>query len=97
MATVKVHWGKPIWTTAGGAELPLTNAAIAAAIGLVGPGRYSVDRALGIRLPWWVSLVGLAGIAATVGRAVQPQPEPEAPAADDLAPAPAEEPVPLAT
>src|SRR5689334_3375639 len=23
MATAKVHWGKPIWATAGGAELPV--------------------------------------------------------------------------
>jgi putative oxidoreductase len=51
MATATVHWGKPIWVTAGGAELPVTNMAIAGALTLAGPGQYSLDRALGIRLP----------------------------------------------
>src|SRR4051794_4177236 len=51
MATVKAHWGKPIWSTKGGAELPLTNISIALAVALIGPGKYSVDHALGMRLP----------------------------------------------
>jgi putative oxidoreductase len=72
MATTKVHWGKPIWTTSGGAELPLTNLSIAAALMIVGPGRYSVDHALGIRLPRLVGVLGLIGVALTVGRAMQP-------------------------
>jgi putative oxidoreductase len=72
MATTKVHWGKPIWVTSGGAELPITNMAAAGALALVGPGRFSIDHALGIRLPWWVGILGLLGIAVTVGRAVQP-------------------------
>jgi putative oxidoreductase len=72
MATTKVHCGKPIWTTSGGAELPLTNLSIAAALMIVGPGRYSVDHALGIRLPRLVGVLGLIGVALTVGRAMQP-------------------------
>src|SRR5579883_757530 len=32
MATAKAHWGKPIWVTAGGAELPVINIAVAAAL-----------------------------------------------------------------
>lgn len=72
MATTKVHWGKPIWVTSGGAELPVTNMAAAGALALVGPGRFSIDHALGIRLPWWVGILGLLGIAVTVGRAVRP-------------------------
>jgi putative oxidoreductase len=75
MATTKVHWGKPIWVTAGGAELPVTNMAVAAALALVGPGRLSVDHALGIRLSRMVGLLGVVAIALTVGRALQP-PEP---------------------
>ena len=51
MATVKAHWGKPIWVTQGGAELPIMNMATALALALTGPGRFSLDRALGIRLP----------------------------------------------
>ena len=72
MATAKVHWGKPIWVSAGGAELPVTNIAIMTALGLVGPGRYSVDHALRLRLPWWIGMLGVIGIALTVGRAMQP-------------------------
>src|SRR5260370_23209816 len=50
MAT-KAHWGKPIWSSAGGPELPVTNIASALAITLTGPGRFSLDRLFGIRLP----------------------------------------------
>src|SRR5947209_4734062 len=28
MATAKAHWGKPIWASAGGAELPVSNMAM---------------------------------------------------------------------
>ena len=51
MATVKAHWGKPIWGTKGGAELPVINMATALALTLTGPGRFSLDHVLGIRLP----------------------------------------------
>jgi putative oxidoreductase len=51
VATTKVHWGKPIWVTKGGAELPVVNMAVALALTLTDPGRFSLDRLLGIRLP----------------------------------------------
>src|SRR5205807_1570986 len=51
MATAKVHWGKPIWAGQGGAELPLTNIAAALTLLISGPGRFSLDRLFGIRLP----------------------------------------------
>src|SRR6266545_3668574 len=38
MAWAKVHWGKPIWSDKGGAELPLTNMAAALAVAFAGPG-----------------------------------------------------------
>src|SRR5713101_5906029 len=44
MATAKAHWGKPIWASQGGAELPLTYIATAFALTLTGPGRFSLDR-----------------------------------------------------
>ena len=71
MAIAKVHWGKPIWVTAGGAELPLTNIAIALSQAMTGPGRISLDSALGLRLPRRLFLVtGLAAAAAGVAAGV---------------------------
>jgi putative oxidoreductase len=52
--------------TEGGAELPVTNMAITTALMLNGPGKYSLDRALGIRLPRWLAPLGLIGILLTV-------------------------------
>ena len=67
MATATVHWGKPIWVTAGGAELPVTNMAIAGALTAAGPGRYSLDRAPGIRLPGVIVAGTLLTAAALLG------------------------------
>jgi putative oxidoreductase len=66
MATAKAHWGKPIWVTEGGPELPVVNTAISTALMIREPDRYSLDRLLGIRLPRWVAPVGLAAIILTV-------------------------------
>jgi putative oxidoreductase len=66
MATMTAHRGNPIWATEGGAELPVTNIAAATALMLNGPGKYSLDRALGIRLPSWLALLGLVVIALSV-------------------------------
>jgi putative oxidoreductase len=66
MATRKAHWGKPIWVTEGGAELPLFNIAVSTALMIREPDRYSLDRVLGIRLPAWVGPLGLVGIILTV-------------------------------
>ena len=74
VATAKVHWGKPIWASEGGAELALTNAATAAAVAIEGPGRYSLDRALGIRLPLWMRALAFLGTAAALVGAIKPFP-----------------------
>ncbi len=68
MATATVHWGKPIWVAAGGAELPMVYMASALSVALSGPGRYSLDRLLRLRLPW--SLVVLATSATAMGIAL---------------------------
>jgi putative oxidoreductase len=60
MATATVHWGKPIWVTSGGAELPVTNMSVATAIATAGPGKYSLDYVLHTQLPRWTALPGLA-------------------------------------
>ena len=56
----KGHGDKPIWVNKGGAELPTTNLTIACALILTGPGAFSLDRLLGIRVPWWLSLLAMA-------------------------------------
>src|ERR671910_2437705 len=66
MATRKAHWGKPIWVTEGGAELPVLNIAISTALMIRESDGYSLDQLLGIRLPAWVGLVGLVGVILTV-------------------------------
>jgi putative oxidoreductase len=66
MATRKAHWGKPIWVTEGGAELPVLNIAVSTALMIREPDALSLDRVLGIRLPAWVGPVGLVGIILTV-------------------------------
>ena len=73
-ATRKAHWGNPIWVTEGGPELPLTNISIATALMVAGPGEFSLDRALGIRLPRWIAFVGLVAIAITVYFAAKMEP-----------------------
>jgi putative oxidoreductase len=60
------HKGKPIWVSSGGAELPLTNMAIGAALALTGPGRYSLDEALGIKVPTWMAGLAAGGVLAGV-------------------------------
>lgn len=66
VAARTAHRDKPIWATEGGAELPVLYAAAGTALALAGPGRYSVDRALGIRVPPVLGLVALAGVVAGV-------------------------------
>jgi putative oxidoreductase len=81
MATAKAHWGKPIWVTAGGPELTLTNISIAFATATLGPGKLSLDNALGIRLPRGLALgagmaLAAAGVATGVIMSAQPQEQP---------------------
>ena len=86
MATVKAHWGKPIWASAGGAELPVINMATALALILAGPGRFSLDHVLGIRLPRAL-VIAIAIVEATmvvIGIVSRPTPPP-APAAEQQA------------
>jgi len=66
MAATTAHKGKPIWVTEGGAELPLTNMAAATALILNGPGKWSLDRAMGLSLPRWLAPLGLVAVILTV-------------------------------
>jgi putative oxidoreductase len=66
MASATAHRDKPIWVTAGGAEPPVTNIAAATAVMLNGLGKYSLDRALGTRLPGWITPIGLIVIILSI-------------------------------
>jgi putative oxidoreductase len=71
MAWAKVHLGNPVWSTKGGAELPLTNIAVLSALTVAGPGRLSLDSLFGIRVPRIVGLGALVGMLASVYVAAQ--------------------------
>lgn len=82
MAPMVVAWGKahadkPIWNTAGGAELPLLNLSIAAGLVCTGPGSWSMDHLFGIRTPGWLTALAALGVAIGSFMALtQPRPEP---------------------
>jgi len=65
-----VHWSKGFWNTNGGYEFPLTIATVAVAIAATGPGRLSIDRAIGwddnISGVWWGAGVLVAAAAITL-------------------------------
>ena len=62
VATGKVHWGKEIWTSQGGAEVPVLYSAAAVGLALAGPGRLSFDRLLGIKVPGILVALTVAGL-----------------------------------
>ncbi len=77
MATAKAHWGKPIWETSGGAELPAIYAAVALGVGIAGPGDISLDKAFGIRLPRRLIFIpGLLLAAGTIAAALKMSAQP---------------------
>jgi len=67
-AIAVVHWSKGFFNGNGGLEFPLLLATVAVAVAATGPGRFSVDRALGwddnLSGVWWG--VGVAVVAAAV-------------------------------
>src|SRR5690348_4040080 len=67
-AIAVVHWSKGFFNGNGGLEFPLSLATIAIAVAATGPGRFSIDRAIGwddnISGVWWG--VGVVVVAAAV-------------------------------
>jgi putative oxidoreductase len=77
----KIHWPK-VWATEHGMELPLTNVAAAVAVGIAGPGAYSLDARWGTALPGGVAVAALAltVIGLVVGLVTSRRPEEQEPA-----------------
>jgi putative oxidoreductase len=81
VAIALVHWPKGFFNTKGGYEFNLAILAAVAALALIGPGSYSLDRALGIQFPepatilvlTVLTVVGVAGALLT--RAPEPAAE----------------------
>ncbi len=71
-ASYKGHWGKPIWSSKGGAELAVSFLASAAIAGTHGPGRYSLDALLGVHVPRWVTALALLGSAGLLAETIRP-------------------------
>ena len=67
-AIFAVHWRNGFFNGDGGVEFPLTLAAVAVAVAATGPGRFSIDNAIGwadnISGLWWG--VGVAAAAAAI-------------------------------
>jgi len=78
VATGKVHWGKEIWTSQGGAEVPLLYSAAAVGLALAGPGRLSLDRVLDIKVPGFLVALTAAGLAVGTVMALRHRPNPTA-------------------
>ncbi len=77
VATTKVHGGKPIWVTEGGAELPVINMAVALGLAMTGPGRYSLDRMLRIKTPRLLVASTAAGVLLGIGMVMTSRAEEE--------------------
>ncbi len=63
MAMFKSHWKNGFWNRDRGIEFPLSLLATSVAIGLMGPGSYSLDTLFGIVLPEAL-LFGVLAVAA---------------------------------
>ena len=67
VAAISVHWRNGLFATNNGIEMPLLYGIAAVRFALTGPGRHSLDSALGLHWTWtprviWIALaVGLVG------------------------------------
>ena len=71
VAVFKAHWKNGLWNAKGGIEYPLTLLLVAATLGLVGAGSYSLDALIGLHLPeapvFWL---GLLAALITIGAGI---------------------------
>ncbi len=69
MATFKSHWKNGFWLNKGGYEYSLLLMIVSIAIGLIGPGSFSLDTLFGITLPQPL-LFGVLAVAALLVDAI---------------------------
>jgi putative oxidoreductase len=65
-----VHRPNGLWNTKGGFEFPLTLLIATAVIGLMGPGRISIDAAIGWPIAGWAWFIVEVALGVLVGLAV---------------------------
>ncbi len=79
MAIFKVHWKNGFWNGKRGIEFPLSLLTIATAIGIAGPGSYSLDSLLKITLPQpqlFGALAAAAVLVVAIGLVISRAPAP---------------------
>jgi putative oxidoreductase len=81
MATQKAHLGKPFFAAQGGPEVPALYSTVALALAATGPGLYSVDKVLGLKMPRWLSATAAFAAAGVVLYGMLQ--EPDAPPPDE--------------
>jgi putative oxidoreductase len=69
-AIVSAHLSKGFWNSKGGFEFPLTIATVFAAVAFAGPGRFSLDRAIGWQQTGWIWGAAAVGAGLLAGLAV---------------------------
>lgn len=67
VAAITVHWRNGLFATTNGIELPLLYSIAAIRFALTGPGRYSLDKALGLQWTWTPTVIWIALIAGFFG------------------------------
>lgn len=67
VAALSVHWRNGLFATSNGIELPLLYSIAALRFALTGPGRYSLDAALGLQWTWTPRVIWIALAAGVLG------------------------------
>lgn len=88
VAIATVHWKNGFFAGSGGYEFNLALIAVATAVAATGPGRFSIDRALGLDdnwsgVAWGVGVLVLAALSAAFIVGVLRTPPPAEPAATE--------------
>jgi putative oxidoreductase len=79
MAIAKAHWKNGFWNSKRGIEFPLQLLAIGAALGIAGPGDYSLDKLFTPHLPeaaLFLALAAAALVVDVIGLAISRTPAP---------------------